>query len=296
MQVFVTGATGWVGSAVVQDLLAAGHRVRGLARAEDKARTLAASGAQAVRGTLDDLALLRSEAERADAVVHTAFNHDFSKFAENAAQDRLAIEALGEALGGSGRPLVVTSGLAMLAPGRVATEHDLPQDGPAYPRRSEATARLLAARGVHATTVRLAPSVHGRGDHGFIPILIGIARASGVSAYVGDGANRWPAVHRSDAATLYRLVLEKGATEPAYHAVAEEGIAFRQIAEAIGAALGLPVVSRDSAHFGWFASFAAADMPASSAHTRAALGWQAHGATLLADIAHAGYADAATRG
>lgn len=291
MQVFVTGATGWVGSAVVQELVGGGHRVRGLARSEDKGRALAAMGAAVVHGTLDDLALLRSEAAQADAVVHTAFHHDFSKFAESAAQDRLAIEAMGEAIGPTGRPLVVTSGLAMLAPGRVATEADVPQEGPAYPRRSEAAARALAARGVRTTAVRLAPSVHGRGDHGFVPILVGIARQTGVSAYIGDGSNRWPAVHRCDAAALYRLVLEQGATAPAYHAVAEEGIAFRAIAEAIGAALGLPVASREPAHFGWFAHFAAADMPASSAHTRALLGWQAQGSTLLEDIAHAGYAD-----
>ncbi|KQP45621.1 SDR family oxidoreductase [Pseudorhodoferax sp. Leaf274] len=291
MQVFVTGATGWVGSAVVQELVDAGHRVRGLARSEDKGRALAAMGAAVVHGTLDDLALLRSEAAQAEAVVHTAFNHDFSKFAENAAQDRLAIEAMGEAIGATGRPLVVTSGMAMLAPGRMATEHDVPQEGPAYPRRSETAARALAARGVRTTAVRLAPSVHGRGDHGFVPILVGIARQTGVSAYIGDGSNRWPAVHRSDAATLYRLVLEQGATAPAYHAVAEEGIAFRQIAEAIGAALGLPVAAREPAHFGWFAHFAAADMPASSVQTRALLDWQPRGSTLLADIAHAGYAD-----
>lgn len=291
MQVFVTGATGWVGSAVVQDLLAAGHRVRGLARSPDKASVIAAAGAAVVPGTLDDLALLRREAGQADAVVHTAFDHDFSRFADSAAQDRLAIEALGEGLAGSDRLLLASSGLAMLAPGRVATEQDLPQDGAAYPRRSESTARLLAARGVRTSTVRLAPSVRGRGDQGFVPSLVRLARETGVSAYIGDGTARWPAVHRSDAATLYRRVLEQGATAPAYHAVAEEGIAFRQIAEAIGAALGVPVAARESTHFGWLAHFVAADMPASSAHTRTLLDWQPRGATLLADIAHAGYAD-----
>lgn len=284
MHVFVTGATGWVGSAITEELIAAGHRVTGLSRTEAKAGPLADAGASVLLGTLDDHALLREAAASADAVIHTAFNHDFAKFAENAAQDQRAIEVLGEALAGSERPLIVTSGVALLAPGRVATEADrLPDDHP-FPRRSEIAARALAAQGGRTTTVRLAPSTHGHGDHGFVPILIDIARQTGVSAYVGDGANRWPAVHRLDAARLYRLVLEHGATEPAYHATAEEGIAFRDIAEVIGRRLGVPVEPRDQAHFGWFGSFAALDMPASSQRTQALLGWAPTGPGLLQDL------------
>ena len=288
MRVFVTGATGWVGSAVVEELIGAGHRVTGLARSDDKAAALAASGAEVLRGTLDDLDLLRAAASAADAVVHTAFNHDFSRFAENAQQDQRAIETLGSALEGSTRPLLVTSGFARLAPGRVATEADVPSSDPSYPRQSEAAARALAKRGVRAATVRLAPSVHGLGDHGFIPILIGIAREKGVSAYIGEGRNRWPGVHRLDAARLYRLAIERGATEPIYHAAADEGVTFREIAAVIGRRLGVPVELRGREHFGWFADFAGADMPASSACTRL-LGWEPTGADLLTDIDQPGY-------
>lgn len=289
MRVFVTGATGWVGSAIVAELLGAGHQVTGLARSDAKVAALAATGADVLRGTLDDLDVLRRAAAAADAVIHTAFNHDFSRFAENAEQDRRAIKMLGGALEGSGRPLIVTSGLALLAPGRVATELDTPPSDPSYPRRSEAAAKELAARGVRATSVRLAPSVHGLGDHGFIPILIALARRTGVSAYPGQGLNRWPGVHRLDAGRLYRLVLEQGATEPAYHAVADEGVPFRALAEVIGRRLGLPVESRGQEHFGWFAGFAAADMPASSERTRSLLGWQPTGPDLLGDIDQPGY-------
>jgi nucleoside-diphosphate-sugar epimerase len=289
MHVFVTGATGWVGSAIVEDLIGAGHQVTGLTRSDGKAAALAATGATVLRGTLDDLDVLRSTASAADAVIHTAFNHDFSKFAENAAQDRRAIETLGSALEGSSRVLLVTSGFAQLAQGRLATEADAPSSHPSSPRKSEAASRALAARGVRAATVRLAPSVHGLGDHGFIPILIAMAREKGVSAYIGDGANRWPGVHRLDAARLYRLALEHGATELAYHAVADEGVAFKDIAAVIGRRLGVPVESRDRAHFGWFADFAGADMPASSAHTQALLGWTPTGPDLLTDINQHGY-------
>ncbi|MES2198060.1 MAG: SDR family oxidoreductase [Pseudomonadota bacterium] len=289
MHIFVTGATGWVGSAVVEELIGAGHRVTGLARSADKAQALAATGAEVLRATLDDLDVLRRASAAADAVIHTAFNHDFSKFAENAEQDRRAIETMGSALEGSHRALIVTSGVALLAPGRVATELDVPSSDPSYPRKSEATARALAQRGVRAATVRLAPSVHGIGDHGFIPILIGIAREKGVSAFIGEGLNRWPGVHRLDAARLYRLALEQGATAPAYHAIADEGVPFKDIAAVIGRRLGLPIESRGREHFGWFADFAGADMPASSARTRSLLGWQPTGPDLLTDIDQPGY-------
>lgn len=293
MRVFVTGATGWVGSRVVKELLDAGHQVLGLSRSEEKAARLAQAGAQVLRATLDDLDQLADAASGSDAVIHTAFNHDFSTFADNARQDQRAIEALGEALAGTDKPLLVTSGVALLAPGRVATEADLPPTSHAdYPRRSEAAAIALAQRGLRAAAVRLAPSVHGVGDHGFIPILIGLARQTGVSAYIGEGVNRWPAVHVSDASRLYRLALESGVTEPVYHAIAEEGIAMRDIAQAIGKRLGVPVESRDRAHFGWFAAFAGADMPAASRHTRDVLGWRPAGPELLADIDHPDYCGA----
>ncbi|MET0272475.1 MAG: SDR family oxidoreductase [Phenylobacterium sp.] len=289
MHVFVSGATGWVGSAVVNDLIAAGHQVTGLARSADKSAPLAAAGARVVHGTLDDLDLLRSAASEADAVVHTAFNHDFARFAENAEQDRRAIETLGGALEGSDRPLLVTSGLASLAPGRVATEADIPVSDPSWPRKSEEAAQALTARGVRAATVRLAPSVHGVGDKGFVPILVGIARETGVSAFIGEGLNRWPGVHRSDAARLYRLAIERGGAEPVFHAVADEGVPFRAIAGVIGRQLGLPVEPRGPEHFGWFARFASADMSASSARTRALLDWTPAGPDLLTDLDQPAY-------
>lgn len=291
MHVFVTGATGWVGSAVVNELIGGGHRVTGLSRSNEKATALAASGAAVLLGTLDDHDLLRSAAASADAVIHTAFNHDFSRFAENARQDERAIETLGGALEGSDKPLIVTSGVALLAPGRIATEDDPPPSDPSFARRSEAAARALVERGVRAATVRLAPSVHGLGDHGFVSILIRLAREKGVSAYVDDGENRWPGVHRLDAARLYRLALEHGTTEAAYHAIADEGVPFRDIAAIIGRRLGVPVESRGRDHFGWFGTFAAADMPASSARTRSLLGWAPTGPGLLADVDRPGYYD-----
>lgn len=289
MRVFLTGATGWVGSALVTELLAAGHTVTGLARADGKAAALAATGATVVRGTLDDHDTLRTAASTADAVIHTAFSHDFSRFADGCAQDGRAIETLGAALEGSDRPLFVTSGVMSLAVGRPGTEADVPIAHPSYPRVSEATARALAVRGVRATTIRLAPSVHGVGDTGFIPILAAHARKTGVSAFIGEGRNRWSAVHRQDAARLYRLALEHGATELAYHAIAEEGVALRDIATVIGRRLNLPVESRPADHFGWMAGFAAADMSASSVHTRALLGWTPTGPDLLTDIAQPNY-------
>ena len=289
MHVFVTGATGWVGLTVVKDLIAAGHRVTGLARDPAKAPLLAATGATVLNGTLDDIAILKRGAGEADAVIHTAFNHDFSKFAANGEQDRRSIELFGEVLTGTSKPLLVTSGLAMLAQGRLATEEDVPAAHPGVPRKSEATARALAARGIRAATVRLSPSVHGVGDHGFITILAKLAREKGVSAYIGEGANRWAGVHRIDAARLYRLALETGVTEQAYHAVADEGVAFKEIATAIGRQLGLPVESRGPEHFGWFGAFAGMDMSASSAKTRQVLGWEPTQPGLLADIDQPAY-------
>lgn len=287
MHVFVTGATGWVGSAVVAELTGAGHQVTALVRSPEKAATLAGTGAKIVHATLDDLDVLRQTAAAADAVIHTAFNHDFSKFAENAEQDRRVIEALGSALVRSSRPLLVTSGLAGLARGRPATETDQPDA--TSPRKSEAAAQALAARGVRVGVVRLAPSVHGLGDHGFIPIVIRAARAQGVSAYLGEGLNCWSGVHRLDAARVYRLALERGVTEPVYHAVADERIPFKDIAAVIGRQLGLPVESRGPEHFGWFARFAGADMAASSERTRKLLGWNPTGPSLLADLDQPGY-------
>lgn len=291
MRVFVTGATGFVGSAVVGELAAAGHQVLGLARSDQGAKALAEMGAQVHRGDMQDLDSLRSGAAEADGVIHLAFNHDFSKFLENCEADRHAIEAIGEVLEGSERPLLVTSGLALVAPGRLATEADSP--APGFPRLSEVAAETVAARGVRAAVVRLAPSTHGAGDHGFVPHLINLAREKGVSAYIGDGSNRWPGVHRFDAARLYRLALERGAVDGPYHAVAEEGVPFKEIAGVIGRGLGVPVVSKseDEAadHFGWFKGFAGMDIPASSERTRQRLSWQPTHPDLLTDIDQKAY-------
>ena len=297
MKIFVTGATGLVGSAVVNELLGAGHEVLGLARSDASAQKLTEMGAQVQRGSLNDLESLRVGAAASDGVIHTAFKHDFSDFAACCELDRRAIETMGNALEGSNRPIVVTSGVGFLAPGRVATEKDVaPEIGPNYPRQSEAAALALAARGVRASTVRLAPSVHGDADtQGFVPMLIKTARETGVSAYIGEGQNRWPGVHYLDAATLFRLAAEKGEAGAAYHGTAEEGVTLREIAEVIGRHLDVPVVSKSpdeaAQHFGGMAGFFGMDAPASSAITREKLGWNPTHPGLIADLEQGFYFD-----
>jgi nucleoside-diphosphate-sugar epimerase len=288
MRVFLTGATGFVGSAIVPEMIGAGHTVVGLARSDEAAKALVAAGAEVHRGDLQDLDSLRSGAAGADGVIHAGFVHDFSRFKEVCEIDRLAIEAIGAELAGSDRPFVVTSGTALVSPGRLATEEDAPPADSPLPRVSEQTGGSFAALGVRVSAIRLSPSVHGDGDHGFVPILINLAREKGVSAYVGDGLNRWNAVHRLDAASLFRLALEKGAAGARYHGVAEEGIAFRDIAEAIGRGLNIPVVAKSpeeaADHFGWFAAFAGIDCPASSKLTQEWLGWHPVQRSLLTDL------------
>jgi nucleoside-diphosphate-sugar epimerase len=293
MKVFVTGATGFVGSAVVQELISAGHQVLGLTRSDADAKSLAALGAQVQRGDLTDLESLRKGAAMSDGVIHTAFNHDFSNYAAAAQMDMQAIETLGGALAGSDRRLVVTSGtLVLQRKGPLATEEDTPD--PAFPRKSEDAVLAVSSRGVNVSVVRLSPSVHGDGDHGFVPRLIAIAREKGVSAYIGDGLNRWPAVHRLDAARLYRLALEKGpAGSNHYHGVGDEGIPTRDIAQVIGRQLNLPVVSKSpeeaAGHFTWLAHFFAMDAPASSKRTQQQLGWRPTQVGLIADLEHGRY-------
>jgi nucleoside-diphosphate-sugar epimerase len=294
MRAFVTGATGWVGSAVVEDLLASGHQVLGLARSDKGAEALAAAGAQVLRGSLEDLDSLRRGAADVDGVIHTAFNHDFANFAENCERERLAIEAIGGEMEGSGRPFIVSSGVALLTPGRVSTEDELTRAPiPDFPRQPELAAAPFAARGVQVTAVRLAPTTHGVGEHGFMSRLIAIAREKGKAAYVADGNNRWSAVHRRDAARVYRLAFEHRGQGGPFHAVAEEGIPFRQIAEVIGRRLNLPVVAlspeQAAEHFGWFARFASIDCPSSSERTRARLGWRPEQPGLIADLDQPGY-------
>ncbi|MET0403029.1 MAG: SDR family oxidoreductase [Cystobacter sp.] len=290
MRVFVTGATGFVGSAIVQELLGAGHEVLALARSDAGIASLEAAGARVHRGSIEDLDGLRRGAAACEGVIHTAFNHDFSRYTESCEFDRRVIEALGAPLIGTPRRLIVTSALGVLPQGILSTEETAPTSGAqAHPRAAtEQAAEVMAARGVNVSVVRLPPSVHGDGDHGFVPILIDFARKKGASAYIGEGGNRWSAVHRHDAAHLYRLVLEKEAPGARYHAVAEDGIPFREIASVIGHRLNVPVVStaRSEAaqHFTWFAHFAALDVPASSVRTRTLLGWQPRQQGLLSDL------------
>jgi len=288
MRIFVTGATGFIGSAIVHELIQAGHQVLGLARSDAGAQGLATLGAQVQRGDLQDLEGLRRGAAGADGVIHTAFIHDFSKFKENCEIDRRAIEALGTALAGSDRPLVVTAGTGALKPGQLGTEDDGAPVDPAMPRVSEQAGLALVPQGVRASVVRL-PQVHDQDKQGLVTYAIAVARAKGISAYVGDGLNRWPAVHRLDAAPLYRLALEQGVAGGIYHAVAEEGVPLRAIAEAIGRGLRIPVVSlapeEAAAHFGWLGFFAGLDVPISSALTQQRLGWRpTQAAGMLADL------------
>jgi nucleoside-diphosphate-sugar epimerase len=295
MRVFVTGATGFIGSAITRELIDAGHQVLGLARSDSAAQSLAAAGAKVHRGSLEDRESLQSGAAASDGVIHCAFIHNFNNYGPSAEADTRAIETLGEALRGSGRPLIVTSGTLLAErQGPLATEDDAPT--PNFPRKSEQTALAMASHGVPASVVRLPPTVHGDGDHGFVPRLISVAREKGASAYVGDGLNRWPAVHRLDAAHLYRLVLEKGSAGATYHGVADEGVPCREIAAIIGRHLNVPVVARskDEApdHFGWIAHFFGLDAPASSAQTRARLGWHPSQPGLIPDLEQGTYFEA----
>lgn len=299
MHIFVTGATGFIGSAIVTDLIHAGHNVTGLVRSDAGAETLARQGATAHRGDLTDLDSLRTGAEGADGVIHTAFNHDFSTYRDNCEMDRRVIAALGSALVGSNRPLLVTSGIGILPTRRLLTEDVAPANGShAHPRAaSEQAAVALLDQGVNAGIIRLPPSVHGAGDHGFVPTLIALAHRTGVAAHVGDGSNLWPAVHRLDAARLYRLAVEKARAGARWHGVADGGVPFRDITAIIARRLNLPQVSTDgaaaAAHFGWIGSFAAMDVPASADYTRAELGWAPVETGLLADLDSEAYFPAA---
>jgi nucleoside-diphosphate-sugar epimerase len=294
MRIFVTGASGFVGSAVVRELISAGHVVAGLARSDAAAKAVADVGAEVYRGDLERPASLMRGAAEADAVIHTGFIHDFSKFKASCELDREVIAALGSALHGTKRPLIVTSAIGALPSKTVVTEHTMPLSPSPNPRAAtEEAARALTERGVNVSVVRLPPSTHGEGDHGFVPILIKIARDKGAAAFVGEGQNRWPAVHRADAAKVFRLAVERGSAGAYYHAVAEEGVPFRQIAEVIGRRLTVPVVSKSqdeaAAHFTWFAHFAAMNVTASSSETQERLQWRPAQPGLIADLDHLYY-------
>jgi nucleoside-diphosphate-sugar epimerase len=300
MRVFVTGASGWIGSAVVPELIGAGHQVTGLARSDASAAALTAAGAQVHRGTLDDLDSLRSAAAASDGVIHLAFKHDIAftgDFQGAADADTRAIETFGDALADSGRPFVIASGTLGLAPGRVATERDgLAADpalatlgsGPETRRANALMTLALASRGVRSSVMRLPPTVHGDGDNGFMSTIVGIARDKGISGYIGDGSNRWPAVHRLDAAHLFRLALENAPAGSALHAIADEGVPIRDIAEVIGRHLNVPVVSLSpedaGEHFTWLAGFLSMDSPASSRLTQEILGWHPTHPGLIDDL------------
>ncbi len=298
MRVFVTGASGWIGSAVVPELIEAGHQVTGLARSDASAAALAAAGAKVHRGSLDDLESLRNGAAAADGVIHLAFRHDFGDFAAAAATDLRAIQAIGDVLADSGRPLVTASGtlmLTMIAPGRLGTEDIVagPEHGGSPRVGSEIAVLGLASRGVRSAVVRLAPTVHGEGDRGFVPRLIDIAGDKGASGYVGDGTNRWPAVHRLDAARLFRLGLEKAPPGSVLHAAGDAGIPFRDIAAVIGSHLGVPVMSipaeEAAGQFGFLGAFVGRDNPTSSELTRALVGWEPSCPGLIADLEEGHY-------
>jgi nucleoside-diphosphate-sugar epimerase len=293
MRVFVTGATGFIGSRIVPELISAGHQVLGLARSDAGAQQLAATGAQVHRGELEDLESLRSGAAASDAVFHVAFRHDWTRFAESCELDKRAIETIGDVLRGSSRPFIVSSGVGV-AQGRAATEDDPPFSSPSLPRVSEVTAVGLMERGIHAIVMRL-PQVHDTVKQGLITPLIAIARAKGVSAYIGEGHNRWPAAHVSDVARLYLLALEKGTPGARYHAVAEDGVPLKDIATAIGRGLNVPAISiaqeQAQEHFGFLGFFAGRDPVTSSTQTRARLGWSPTGPSLLTDLGNMRYSE-----
>ena len=294
MRIFLTGATGFIGAAIVPELINAGHHVIGMTRSDAGAQALIDAGAEVHRGTLEDPESLRSGAAKADAVIHTAFDHDFSRFVENCEKDKRAIAALGSVLAGSDRPLIITSGTGMGSGehGQLATEDVFNVSHPNPRIASEVAGNALLEAGVNVSVVRL-PQVHNPFKQGLISPLVAIAREKGVSAFVGEGRNRWPAGHLSDVARLYRLAVEKRQQEARYHAVGEEGISSREIAEALGRGLNLPVVSispdEAASHFGWMAMFVGLDMPASSVQTQARLDWHPTGPTLIADLNEARY-------
>lgn len=293
MRVFLTGASGWIGSMIARELMEAGHSVTGLVRSAEKGAALALAGGTPLVGSLGDLDVLRQGAAEADGIIHTAFGLDISRIGELAAEDSVAISTFGEVFAGSARPIVVTDGFLHLT-GETALETDRPGIPPAFPRASQQTAFALAARGIHANVVRNPRSVHGKGEtHGFVPMLAGVARSKGVSAFIGDGMNLWPVVHRLDAARVYRLALERGACGEVYHAVAEEGVPYREIAEAIGRQLGLPTRSltqaEAEAHFGPLATWVANNGPASNEWTKKTLGWTPGQLGIVADIERSDY-------